>query len=109
MMAVDRIRTSRLFNISVTADDAQLSANLDNAIARAYIRKNFEDFLYYSKEILAWLPQEGQSESDTITIEDPFGKVKQVSRKELIDSLPSLQTDETIRELKEKKSFLEAE
>ncbi|MBI3317036.1 MAG: polysaccharide biosynthesis tyrosine autokinase [Candidatus Omnitrophica bacterium] len=109
-MNVERIRNSRIFNINVRAPDAQLAANLANSISRAYIRKNFEDYLYFSKEILAWLPQEqGKSDGDLISVEDPFGGVKQVSRKELIESLPSIQTDETVRELREKKSFLEAE
>lgn len=109
-MSIERIRGSRIFNIRIIAPEAQLAANIANGIARAYVRKNFEDFLYYSKEILAWLPQEeGKGDSDIITLEDPFGGIKQVSRKELIESLPSIQTDETIRELKEKKSFLEAE
>lgn len=105
-LKVSRIRDSRLFNIVATSPDPQFSVTLANAVARAYIRKNFEDLLYFSKEILSWVPQEGQ---EVITIQDPFGEVKQVSRKELIRMLPSIQTDPTIRSLEQKKSDLKAE
>ena len=38
------------------------------------IHKNFENLLYYSKEVLAWLPQKGKLD-EKITVEDPFGGV----------------------------------
>jgi len=110
MLQVNRIKQSRLFNIQVTAPEPRLAANIANAVSRAYIRKNFEDSLYYSRELLAWLPnKEGGSDSDIITIEDPFGNVRQLSRQELIESLPTIQTDPTIRGLKERQSALESE
>ncbi|HTL46904.1 MAG TPA: polysaccharide biosynthesis tyrosine autokinase [Verrucomicrobiae bacterium] len=109
MLTVSRIKQSRLFNIQVITAEARLSANVANAVARAYIRKNFEDSLYYSKELLAWLPQQGGADSDVISIEDPFGNVRQLNREELIESLPTIQTDPTIRGLKERKSALESE
>ena len=109
MLTVARIKQSRLFNIQVAASDPRMAANIANAVARAYIRKNFEDSLYYSKELLAWLPQQGGGDSDVITIEDPFGNTRQLSRQELIESLPTIQTDPTIRGLKERKSALESE
>ncbi|MBN1689315.1 MAG: polysaccharide biosynthesis tyrosine autokinase [Candidatus Omnitrophica bacterium] len=105
---VYRIGKSRLFNIRVSANDPQFSAKLANAVARAYIRKNFEDVLYYSKEILAWLPEDGK-ENEVVSIQDPFGEVKQMTRTQLIDSLPSIRTNKTIRGLEEKQSALEAE
>jgi len=105
-LSVSRIRDSRLFDIVVVSDNAQFSMNLANAVARAYIRKNFEDLLYFSKEILSWIPQD---EKDVITVEDPFGKIKQVSRQELIKMLPSVQTDPTVRALQEKRTNLQAE
>ncbi len=105
-LSVVQIRGSRLFNITASSPDPVFSMTLANAVCRAYIRKNFEDMLYFSKEILAWLPQEGK---ETITVQDPFGKVKQLSREELMRTLPSIQTDPTIRALEEKRTFLEAE
>ena len=107
IMEIQRIRGSRLFNISIRADNPKLSADIANGIAQAYIRKNFEDSLYYSKEILSWLPSETQA--DTVTIQDPFGNMKQVTREELVESLPTIQTDPTIRSLREKKSALDAD
>jgi len=105
-LRVDRIKGSRLFDIVATSPDAAFSMNVANTTARAYIRKNFEDLLYFSKEILSWVPKEGE---ETLTVQDPFGKVKQITREELIRSLPSVQTDPTIRALNEKRTFLEAE
>lgn len=110
MVNVTRIRNSRLFNISVKSDNARLAADIANAVARAYIRKNFEDSLYYRREILEWLPQEGgDPDTELVTITDPFGNVRQITREELINTLPSIQTDPTIRNLREKKSALQAE
>lgn len=106
-LRISRVGQSRLFNISVKGTDPQLLTGIANAVARAYVRKNFEDVLYYSKEILGWLPDE--KTTGKIAIEDPFGNVKQVSKEELIESLPTIQTDPAIRSFKEKKSFLEAD
>ncbi len=108
MLKAERVAQSRLINIYVSGLDPQLVASVANATARAYVRKNFEDVLYYSKEILGWLP-DSKNNQEMITIEDPFGAVKQVSREELIDSLPTVQTDPAIRSLREKKTFLESD
>src|SRR3989338_3961058 len=56
MVSIKRVPATRLFDITVNADSPQMAASVANAVARAYIRKNFENMLYYSKEILAWLP-----------------------------------------------------
>ncbi|MDP3919937.1 MAG: polysaccharide biosynthesis tyrosine autokinase [Candidatus Omnitrophota bacterium] len=109
MLQVSHIRNSRLFSIQIKGHDAKMVANLANGVARAYIRKNFEDSLYYSKELLAWLPDQGEGDSNIITIEDPFGNIKQMTREELINTLPTIQTDPTIRGLRERQSALEAE
>ncbi len=109
MLTVTQIKQSRLFNIQVASNDPKLAASIANAVARSYIRKNFEDSLYYSKEMLAWLPQQGGANSDVVTIEDPFGNVRQITREDLIESLPTIQTDPTIRSLKERKNALESE
>ena len=105
-LQVKRIKGSRLFDITATSDDPQFAMTLANTVARAYIRKNFENQLYYSKELLTWLPREGE---ELITIEDPFGTVKQLTRDELIESLPSVRTDPTVRELRGKVVQLETE
>ncbi|MBI4115779.1 MAG: polysaccharide biosynthesis tyrosine autokinase [Candidatus Omnitrophica bacterium] len=105
-LAVERVRRSRLFNVTATSSDPQFSTALANSVTRAYIRKNFEDLLYFSKEIFSWVPQEG---SDVVTVQDPFGEVKQISREELVNTLPSIRTDPTVRELEQKKSDIEVE
>ncbi len=108
MVFIQRVAESRLFNIFARFPEAQMAAKAANAVARAYIRKNFENALYYSKEILGWLPQKGREE-EMVTIEDPFGGMRQISRHELVESLPSIRTDPTLRSLREKKSAQEAE
>ena len=105
-LRVNRVRDSRLFNMVAVSPDPQFSMNLANAVARAYIRKNFEDLLYFSKELLSWVPKDGE---EVVTVEDPLGKVKQISRKELMKMLPSVQTDPTVRALEQKKTELQAE
>lgn len=105
-LKVERVRGSRLFNLTAVSADPQFAMNLANTAARAYLRKNFEDMLYFSKEIFTWFPEEGKS---TFTVEDPFGKMRQLTREELLKTLPSMQTDPTIRSLEERKSALEAE
>lgn len=108
MLLVKRISTSRIFNIYVTAKDAEFAANLANEVARSYVRKNFENTLYYSKEILNWLP-EGSGGSDTITIEGANGEMRQVRREELLQSLPAFQTDPTLRALNERQAATQAD
>ncbi len=108
MVKVEQVKTSRLFNLSVRCDNPKMAANIANSIARAYIRKNFEEQLYFSKEVLTWLPEKGDP-TDMITITNPTGGAKQVTRAELIESLPSIKTDPTIRELKEKQAERDAE
>ncbi len=109
LVSIKRVSQTRLFDIAVTSDSPQMASSIANAVARAYIRKNFENMLYYSKEIMTWLPQKDKTASSTIAVEDPFGSVKQMTREELTESLPSIQTDPTIRSFREKKSFQEAE
>jgi capsular exopolysaccharide synthesis family protein len=108
MVTVKRIGQSRLINISVKGKDPKLVANIANVLARAYVRRNFEEQLYYSKEVLNWLPSNGDPK-EMITITSPMGGVKQMSREELIESLPSIKGDATIKELHEKKASMESE
>ena len=109
MLKIERSGTSRIFNLTLSGHDPQLITNLANALARAYIRKNFENSLYYSREVLNWLPQENGKPTDTITIQDPDGRVREVRREDLMETLPAMQTDPTLRQLREKKSTMEAE
>lgn len=108
MISVERVRRSRIFQIQAESSDPVLAQKLANSVARAYIKKNFEDLLYYTREIVNWLPKDG-SPDETITIEDPLGRVKEVSRKELIESLPAIRTDPTLNSLIERKNQLEAD
>lgn len=105
-LSVRRIKGSRLFEILARGPDPQFVATLANSVARAYIRKNFENQLYYSKELLGWLPQGDQ---EMVTVEDPFGKVRQMTRDELIESLPTIRTDPSVRELRGKIAALESD
>ncbi len=109
MASVTQVPRSRIFYITVKAAEPRLAANIANEIAKSYIRKSFQDSLYYNQEILTWLEQAEKNETKKVTIEDPFGKVKEVSYDELIESLPAIQTDQTLRQLKEKEAEMIAE
>lgn len=110
MLRIERTSDmSRILNIGVVALDPQIATNIANAVARGYIRVNFENSLYYSKEIMNWIPQEEGNPADTITIQDPDGEVRQMRRSELIESLPAFQNDATLKELRRKESELESE
>ncbi|MDD5218779.1 MAG: hypothetical protein PHS88_11880, partial [Candidatus Omnitrophica bacterium] len=86
MLQVSRVAKSRIFNIVASADDPQFVANLANAVADSYIRKNFEDSLYYNREILGWLSQGGEGTSKVITIQDPLGKIRRMKYEDLIET-----------------------
>ena len=107
MVRVRQVGKSRLFDIWVQGKDPKVLAKIANAVARAFIKKNFEENIYYTKEILQWIP-EGGKDTDVVTIETPLGGLKQMTRKELIENLPTIQTDPTVRELKKKIYELEA-
>jgi len=108
MVDISRIRASRLINVKTISTDPKLAANLANEVTRTYIRESFESSLYHSKEILNWLPDDNES-SDVVTIQTPYGGMKQISKAQLVDSLPAIQSDQTIRELRQKKIELESE
>jgi len=109
MVVSSQVPRSRIFYITVKSSDPKVAANVANEIARSYIRKSFQDSLFYNQEILNWLEQAEKSEAKKVMIEDPFGKVKEVTYDELIDSLPAVQTDETLRELKAKEAEMISE
>lgn len=109
MVSSNQVPRSRIFYITVKSSDPKVAANVANEVARSYIRKSFQDSLFYNQEILNWLEQAEKSEAKKVMIEDPFGKVKEVTYDELIDSLPAIQTDETLRELKAKEAEMISE
>ncbi|MCB9800112.1 MAG: polysaccharide biosynthesis tyrosine autokinase [Candidatus Omnitrophica bacterium] len=109
MLMAKHLPRSRIFNVTADTTDPRLSARLATAVARAYIRKSFQDSLFYNQEILGWLEQVEQQGNEKITIEDPFGNIKMVTKEELVESLPAIQTDTTLKELREKESGLLAD
>lgn len=52
---VDRIRDTRLANVSVTAEDPEQAQMLANAVADAYMEKSMEDRLGATASALEWL------------------------------------------------------
>lgn len=82
LLSVRRSGTSRMIHLTVTAEDPQLAADLANAVARATIRKYFENAL--------------------VDFEGARAAI-------VLETLPALKTDPTIRQLRQRQSALEAE
>lgn len=109
MVSANQVPRSRIFYISAKSTDPRLAANVANETAKAYIRKSFEATLFYNQEILNWLEQAEKSETKKVSIQDPFGRIKELTYDELIDSLPAVQSNQTLRGLKEKEAALISE
>ncbi len=100
---------SRLVSITVIGKDPRLAARLANSIAQNFIRKTFEDRLYYNQDVLSWLEQGNPDGSGFVTITDPFGNAKSMKYEDLVNSLPAVQTDANIRALKNQLQELQVE
>lgn len=100
------IGETRIVRVSFQSPNPDLSAEMANAISEVYIKKNVENRLYFSREILNLLPEETQH---TITEQSPMGQLEELSKKEVIEALPSVQADPTLRELKQKRTEIHNE
>ena len=101
-----QIKGTRIVRVVFQSEDPKIAAEMVNAICEGYIKKNIENPLYFSQEIMKLLPAETQK---TLKSQTPMGQLEELSQKELIESLPSVQADPTLRELKKKKTEIENE
>lgn len=105
MINVSSLRNTQVVNLSVAFTDPKLCVEIANALTDIYIRQNIATKLYFSNEVLKWFPKE----SETIKMQTVYGQLQELSKKDVIDSLPSVARDPIIRELKQRKAELETE
>ncbi len=96
---------SRVFYVTVTSINPNLCAELANALVDESVEKNaMATFLISNDLVTKWLPEE---RAGRLKIETFYGKLKELSKDEIIQSLPSVATNPKIIELKTKKEKLE--
>lgn len=105
MIEVKRIKPSSVVNLSVKFTDAKLCAQIANLLAELYIKQSIATKLYFSEEVLKWFPEEAEK----IKMRTIYGQLQELSKKEIIESLPSVAQDPVLRKLKSRKAELEAE
>lgn len=105
MIDLKKVEKTQIVNLSVTFTDPKLCAQVVNALTDLYIKQSIATKLYFSEEILKWFPEE----SEKIKMQTVYGQLQELSKKDVIESLPSVANDPVIRQLKSRRSSLEAE
>lgn len=105
MINLKKVGKTQVVNLSVTFTDAKLCAQITNTLTDLYIKQSVATKLYFSDQVLKWFPEE----SEKIKMQTVYGQLQELSKKDVIESLPSVVNDPIIRQLKSKKSSLEAE
>ncbi len=100
-----RLERSQIVTLNVTFTDQKLCAQLANTLTDLYIKQHVSSKLYFSKEILQWFPQE----ADKVKMQTVYGQLQELSKKDVVESLPSVVNDPIVRQLKARKSSLESE
>lgn len=105
MISIKQVGDSRVFYVTARSANPNLSAEVVNALVDVYVEKNVIASFLMSKDLVAkWFPEEG---AGTLKMETIYGKLKGLSRDEIIQSLPSVATNPKIVGLKTKKEKLE--
>ncbi|MCX5715567.1 MAG: polysaccharide biosynthesis tyrosine autokinase [Candidatus Omnitrophica bacterium] len=105
IIELKRVPKTQVVNLSAKFTDPKLCTQIANSLTDIYIKQSVTSKLYFSKEILKWLPQE----SEKIQMHTVYGQLQELSKKDVIESLPSVSNDPIIRQLKARKSSIEAE
>lgn len=105
MISVDPVRNTRLVNVSVYYQDPAMAAKIANTLVGVYIEQNIESMLFMSKEILKAFPAE-MEEIEKHTI---YGRLKELSNKDALESLPPIAHDLLLQSLKTEKVRVETE
>lgn len=103
-LSIAQVGDSRLFYITVKSNNPNLCAEIANGLVDEYIEKNVMASFLSSRELIKkWFPEtEGRVKMETI-----YGKLKEMSRDEMVQSLPVVMKDPRISELKAKREKLE--
>ncbi|MDD5617669.1 MAG: polysaccharide biosynthesis tyrosine autokinase [Candidatus Omnitrophica bacterium] len=105
LISLKREEKTQIINLNVTFTDPKLCAQIANTLTDLYIKQSVATKLYFSKEVLQWFPEE----SEKIKMHTVYGQLQELSKKDVIESLPSVASDPVIRQLKSRKASLEAE
>ncbi|MFH1847832.1 MAG: polysaccharide biosynthesis tyrosine autokinase [Candidatus Omnitrophota bacterium] len=105
MIQLERMSPSSVVNLSVTFSDPELCARIANATAEVYVKQHVATKLYFSKEALKWFPEGGS----TVDMKDVHGQLQALSGGGGIESLPAVENDPVLRQLKAKKAAIEEE
>ncbi|MDD5449780.1 MAG: polysaccharide biosynthesis tyrosine autokinase [Candidatus Omnitrophica bacterium] len=105
MISLKKVGKTQVVNVGVTFTDPKLCAQIANTLIDLYIKQSVATKLYFSDQVLKWFPEE----SEKIKMQTIYGQLQELSKKDVIESLPSVVNDPIIRQLKSRKSSLEAE
>lgn len=105
LIYINPVKDTRLVEVSVDYKDPEMAARMANTLASLYIEQNIENLLFMSKEILKSFPEEaGELEKHTV-----YGQLKDMSKEEMMESLPSIINNPVLQKLKSEKVTIETE
>lgn len=105
MIRVEPLKNTRLVKVSVDYKDPVMATKMANSLVSLYIEQNIENILYMSKEILKSFPKDA-AEIERHTV---YGQLKDISREEATDSLPSVINNIVLQRLNAEKIEAETE
>lgn len=105
MLEIDQITNTQIVNVSIKFTDPKLCTQIANSLTDLYVKQNVATKLYFSDEILKWFPEE----SEKVKMQTVYGQLQELSKEDVIESLPSVSNDPVIRQLKSRKASLETE
>lgn len=105
IIVIQGFKNTRLVSVSADYKDPALAANIANALVAAYIEQNVENMLFMSKEVLKAFPEDAREiEKSTL-----YGQMKDLSREDIVNSLPSVTGSPVIQRLKAERIGIETE
>ncbi len=105
MISVEPVKNTRLVSVSVDYKDPIMATKMVNTLVALYIGQNIENMLFMSKEILKAFPEDAKEiERNTI-----YGQLKDISKEEAVESLPSIVNNNILQQLKTEKIGVETE
>lgn len=105
MVDIQPVKDTRLVKISVDYPDPVMATKMANTLSGLYIEQNVENMLFMSKDILKAFPKDAK-EIERHTI---YGQLKDISKEEAIQSLPSVVNNQALQQLKREKIEAETE
>src|SRR3989338_8154824 len=100
MISIKQVGDSRVFYVTAASSDPRLSADIANGLVDEYIEKNVMASFLTSKDLIKkWFPET----EEKVKVETIYGKLKVLSRDEMVQSLPVVLKDPKIAELRAKK------